>query len=303
MQIIHMAAPIAAKHPDTGIFINTLFYVTAEKTKDKSISGDTRRTYSIRQNQVLRYIYAHGYGYEGPEAWDEQRIKHFVRYMMGTFGYAGESVRKCQNLVFSVLEECRAAGHITRLPKSVKIPRRVKPPTFCTPEEIDLLKNHAFAAERLAKVRDLFLVQCFSGVSYCDLIRLKKYTLTHIDGIPVLQDTRKKTDVTPHTIPLIPELLEILERYKWELPIISNQKYNTYIKEVAEIVGIKKALRTHDGRRTCAMYYLRLTGNYDATAAVLGHTTGTITRKHYAPWLPMHLIEAIKRSNIFRRAG
>ena len=105
MQIIHMAASVATKNPASGIFLNTIVDITNERIADKSITKDTKRTYANRQNQVLRYIYAHGYGYEGPDAWDENRIHHFVKYMLGTFGYAPDVVRKCQNLVFSTLEQ------------------------------------------------------------------------------------------------------------------------------------------------------------------------------------------------------
>jgi len=90
--------------------------------------------------------------------------------------------------------------------------------------------------ERLGKVRDLFLLGCSTGLRYSDLIRIqpenienKKYIVINI----------QKTRIDHLRIPLIPMAKDILEKYKYEVPKISNQKLNDYLKEMFLLASFK----------------------------------------------------------------
>ncbi len=297
MFITHLSPTVAVSA--TGAFVAEINSYINSTQQNQDLTEGTKRTYLVRRGQVMRYIIANGYGFDGPEAWDENRLRHMVAFMRDHFGFSSQTICKAQSIVTNTLTECRFKGMIERLPKPAKIKHKTPVIQFLTPEELEILRTWKFS-QRLTKIRDLFLIQCYSGVSYCDIPRLKKNYVTHIDGIPVIQALRRKTESRPFTVPLVPMLFEILSRYNWNLPKISNQKYNAYLKEIAAITGIEKSLKTHDARRTCGMYYLRITGSLDATAAVLGHTTTDITRKFYAPYLPTHLIAELKRTEIFK---
>lgn len=297
MHIVHMSTATVDKNVN-GPFLDVLEDYILSINTNNEISEATKRTYRVKKGQVIRYILANQFQNDHPEAWDESRLKHMVTFMRDDLKYSPQTIRKTQYVVMHTLEECKTRGLITKLPTRAKVKQRVPVIQFTTPEETELLRTWKFSA-RLTKVRDLYLAMVYSGVSFCDLPRLKRKNVTYIDGIPVIQDLRQKTNRRPFTIPLIPQLFELLNRYNWRLPKISNQKCNQYLKEIAAIVEMQKQLRTKDARCTCAMLYLRLTGNMDVAAAVLGHTSTDITRKFYAPYLPMHLIDALKKTTIF----
>jgi integrase len=98
-------------------------------------------------------------------------------------------------------------------------------------------------------VRDIFLFSCYTGLSYIDVYRLQSADIVSgIDGKKWIMTTRKKTD-SPIRLPLLPYALKILKRYKTypkcldngtALPVLTNQKMNSYLKEIADTCGIKK---------------------------------------------------------------
>jgi len=125
--------------------------------------------------------------------------------------------------------------------------------------ELASLENHTFSVDRLAAVRDIFVFQCYTGLAYIDAYNLKKSDIRMgIDGELWIITQRQKTD-SPINIPLLPQALSIVERYKEHplclqrgsvLPVVSNQKMNAYLKEIADICGIYSPLNTHKARRT-----------------------------------------------------
>jgi site-specific recombinase XerD len=130
-----------------------------------------------------------------------------------------------------------------------------------TMEEVMNLYHKDFAVERLAEVRDVFLFSCYTGFAYQDVYNLTPDNIVNgIDGEKWIATDRRKTG-TPERVPLLPIALEIVEKYKnhlWcrsknrLLPVNTNQCYNGYLKEIAELCGIKKYLTTHMARHTFA---------------------------------------------------
>jgi len=90
------------------------------------------------------------------------------------------------------------------------------------------------ATPRLEHVRDLFIIGAWTGLRFSDL---KNITRDKISGNKIKLRTVKTNEFV--SVPIHATVLEILEKYAWELPrTISNQKFNEYIKEVAEMAGI-----------------------------------------------------------------
>ncbi len=103
-------------------------------------------------------------------------------------------------------------------------------------------------SERLEQVRDVFIFSCFSGLAYVDVANLKEDNIRKsFDGNLWIITKRQKTN-TDVNVPLLDIPKMILEKYKGKLPngkvlpIISNQKLNAYLKEIADVCGIKKNL-------------------------------------------------------------
>jgi len=129
-----------------------------------------------------------------------------------------------------------------------------------TMDEITILRNKDLVA-RLDTTRDVFLFCCFTGYAYLDVYNLTPQNIiTGIDGNKWIIKAREKTK-SLEQIPLLPVALGIVEKYKDHpacinrntlLPVNSNQRYNGYLKEIADICGIKKHLTTHTARHTFA---------------------------------------------------
>jgi site-specific recombinase XerD len=151
---------------------------------------------------------------------------------------------------------------------------------FLNEVELRLIMNKSIAIERLAMVRDIFVFCCFTGLAYVDVAKLsKEHIVLGMDARKMIDIGRTKTN-TDCTIPLVPVAEAILSKYTEHpgclhtgrlLPVISNQKYNAYLKEIADISGIVKNLTTHVARRTFATVASDLGVPAETIIKVIGH--------------------------------
>ena len=133
----------------------------------------------------------------------------------------------------------------------------------------------------------------FTGLSYSDLLLFDKDSVTAIDGIDIIRSNRKKTDENFITV-FLNEAKEIAEKYKYNLPKLSNQKYNKYLKDVATGSGINKPLTSHYARHTFATYLLNKDIPIETVARALGHSNIKQTQ-HYARLLGKKVIDDMKK--------
>ena len=154
---------------------------------------------------------------------------------------------------------------------------------FLTEKDIEKITKANLHAERLNKVRDLLLFQCYSGLSYSDMARLKKddFKKNKQTNQVYIEKRRKKTN-EPYTSIILTEGKKILEKYDYVLPVLSNQKYNTYLKEIQDICGLDKELHTHLGRTTYVCFLYNKGTNPEVIAKLVGHSTTKTTLKYYA---------------------
>ncbi len=152
---------------------------------------------------------------------------------------------------------------------------------FLTQEELDRIKEKLFPTERLKLVRDVFIFCCYTGLAYADVHKLKPTDISRgIDGEFWLFAERRKTGVSSN-VPLLPPALEILEKHKdyaiatngeKVLPVITNQKLNAYLKEIADVCGINKKLTFHTARHTFATTVTLTNGvPMESVSSMLGH--------------------------------
>ena len=161
---------------------------------------------------------------------------------------------------------------------------------FLTPEELHKLENYQFAQERLAKVRDLYLFSVYTGLAYHEAFALqKKHIIMAFDKKLWIEMKREKTGKAI-SVPLLPQAIQIIKKYDnggdreaHVLPAISNQKINSYLKEIVEIVGINKKLTHHTARKTFATTILLYNDvPMEVVSKLLGHSSMAVTQKHYA---------------------
>ena len=162
---------------------------------------------------------------------------------------------------------------------------------FLSEVEIQAMINKKIKISRLDQVRDIFIFSCFTGLAYADVNKLTNDNLvTGIDGETWVNFKRTKTD-TRSNIPLLPIPLTILEKYKPShgdeeiyklLPVLSNQKMNAYLKEIADLCGITKNLTFHLARHTFATTVTLTNGvPIESVSKMLGHKS-LKTTQHYA---------------------
>lgn len=165
---------------------------------------------------------------------------------------------------------------------------------FLTTEELEKIKNADISAGSIRRVRDLFLVQCYTGLAYSDLMTADFSKAVKRNGRLVLTGRREKSG-EPYYIVLIPEVLKVLERYDYVLPKMTNQQYNMRLKLVADAAKIDKALTSHYGRRTCGYLLLNEGVPMEVVSKVLGHSSIKTTESIYAKILNTTVDKAFDR--------
>jgi integrase len=174
---------------------------------------------------------------------------------------------------------------------------------FLTKEEIQKMVEKELHAERLDQVKDIFIFSCFTGLAYADVKKLSRNDIViGIDGDKWIKIKRSKTD-TRSSIPLLPTALDILDKYNDHpdvsnkgrlLPVLSNQKMNAYLKEIAVLCKINKNLTFHLARHTFATTVTLSNGvPIESVSKMLGHKS-LRTTQHYAKILDRKVSDDMK---------
>ena len=160
---------------------------------------------------------------------------------------------------------------------------------FLEKQELKAMLNKEITITRLAQVRDIFCFCCLTGLAFTDVQQLKaEHLVADIHGKIWIRKARQKTK-NMCNIPLLDEAQKIIDRYREHsycqtrgvlLPVCSNQKMNSYLKELADICGIRKNLSTHCARHTFATLTLASGATIDNVAKMLGHANVNMTRRY-----------------------
>lgn len=154
---------------------------------------------------------------------------------------------------------------------------------YLEPDELQKIEGTKFKLERLEFTKDIFVFSCYTGLAYIDVMQLRPEEI-HLgnDGNNWIISSRQKTG-NPLRIPILPKAWVIVERYanhprsKFNgtiFPVISNQKLNSYLKEVADFCTISKNLTFHLARHTFATTITLSNGvPIETVSKMLGHTS------------------------------
>ena len=174
---------------------------------------------------------------------------------------------------------------------------------YLTEAEIQSIIEKDFKTERLSLVRDIFLFSCFTGLAYIDVKNLTKAHVSYgIDGEKWIFTHRQKTE-SASKIPILPVTQMIIDKYENHpqcinedklLPILSNQKMNAYLKEIAGVCEIEKELTFHIARHTFATTVTLTNGvPIESVSKMLGHKN-LRTTQHYAKVLDRKVSDDMK---------
>jgi site-specific recombinase XerD len=147
---------------------------------------------------------------------------------------------------------------------------------YLTADELAKIEAKEFTIARVGFVRDMFLFCCYTGLSYADLQLLKPSNLVNESGTLFIKTFREKTDEKA-AIFVFEKARRLLEKYKGKrsgycFPGISNQRFNSYLKEVADLSGVDKNLTVHMARHTFATTVMLQNGaSLEVVQKALGH--------------------------------
>lgn len=172
-----------------------------------------------------------------------------------------------------------------------KLTKKAVEKVALTEAELKRVIEKKFDAERLCLVRDIFVFSCYTGLAYADVKNLKRSDIkAGIDHKEWIFINRQKTNSASH-LPLLAQARKILSRYKDHskcidtdaaLPVLTNQKMNAYLKEIADTCGIKEELTFHIARHTFATTVTLNNGvPMESVSKMLGHSSIRQTQ-HYA---------------------
>ena len=169
-------------------------------------------------------------------------------------------------------------------------------------QELKVLEEHQFKQVRLQQVADMFIFCCYTGLPYQEMATLKKENLIDgFDGRKWINIYRQKTK--KHlTVPLLSKAEQILSKYESEktlLPVISNQQFNSFLKEITAILNIDKRITHHTARKTFASTVLLYNDiPMETVSELLGHSNIKVTQSHYAKVVQRTVSKQMDKLNI-----
>ncbi len=264
-----------------------------EALKNKEVSPATCQKYMTTLEHTRSFIV---WKYKQSDI----EIKSLSYEFVNDFEFYLKSERKCNHNttlkyisnVRKIVNYCIKNGWLQKDPFfGFKACKKEVVRQFLSEGEIQAIAHKKFAIDRLSQVRDIFLFSCYTGLAFVDVFQLTSDRIGKgIDNSLWVMTTRRKTG-TPSRIPLLPQAQGIIEKYKDNpkcvnegklLPMVSNQKMNAYLKEIADLCGITKNLTFHIARHTFATTVTLSNGvPIETVSKMLGHKSIKITQ-HYA---------------------
>ena len=185
------------------------------------------------------------------------------------------------------IKQAISEGYLDRDPFILHKTKTVrKTVIFLTTEELKTFEETVFQQKRLSTIQDLFIFCCYTGLAYNEMAHLEKqHIIIGFDSMNWIQMKREKTQ-REISIPILPKAQIIIDKYsKYNVlifPSISNQKFNSYLKEIADISGIGKRLTHHVARKTFASTVLLYNDvPMEIVSELLGHSNMLITQESY----------------------
>ena len=201
-----------------------------------------------------------------------QEVRRFDEWLHGR--YAKQStVHTYHKIVKAYINIAIGRGMLDRNPyagfKCSKGERRTR--LFLTDDELRRVREIETSDLAVCRARDLFLFQCYTGLSFADMMRFDFSQAVRENGRYMMKGRRLKSG-EEYFIVLMDGAMEILRRYDFRLPVISNQKYNLHLKAVAAHAGLRFNLTTHCGRHTFATMAINKGVSVEVLKRMMGHS-------------------------------
>lgn len=275
------------------------------RIQKKKVVDNTHKTYMTMYNKLVEYDkikyfsditqknirdfseWLHAYTWE-----EKDRYGNKVKR-----SYSQASIYKITSNLSLFISDAVVDGYINENPYVTKRMNESKGGTrideYLTIDEVAKIEQSTMPTNSLGEARDLFLLQCYTGLSYADLMTYDYTTIKDTTGMVLCTGKRVKTGVE-YAFVVTDKTRELLAKYGYRMPKLPNQKYNVKLKLVADAAGIDRNLTSHMGRRTAGSVWLNSGIPIEVVSKCLGHSSVIMTQKAYAKILDTTILEAFK---------
>lgn len=233
-----------------------------------------------------------------------QFLDDFEYYLRTEKKQAQITINKTVQRLRTPIKQAISEGYLDRDPFMMHQTKNVrKVVIFLNTAELKTFEEATYQQKRLELIQDLFVFCCYTGLAYYEMANLEKQNIqTGFDEMSWIQMKREKTQ-RQISIPILPKAQAIIDKYsndqKRLFPAISNQKFNSYLKEISAITGIEKRLTHHIARKTFASTVLLYNDvPMEIVSELLGHSNMVITQESYGKVVQKKVSEEMKRLNI-----
>ena len=277
------------KKEDNVVSYFRRFLAKKSQLIDKDIKVATWKKFDYVCNDLEDFIFlAHKKKDMPLNKLNPQFLADFEHYLKTVKDQKQVTVNKAIQRFRKPVKMAVAEGYLEKDPFTQHKPGRVlKEVVFLSSEELERLEKHKFTQPRLQLVKDLFVFCCYTGLAYHEMSNLKKeHIIKGFDGNLWIKMKREKTSKMI-SVPLLPKAKDLLDKYSndekvYALPKFSNQKINSYLKEIAGIVGVNKSISHHMARKTFASTVLLYNDvPMEIVSELLGHSSMKITQDYY----------------------
>lgn len=261
------------------------------RVSNKQVSNDTLVSWQNKLKLLQKYLSYHKKENINIEDISRGEYLKLHSYLSNILGLKNNYISKVISNFKSVFTFAFENGYIKLNPFSnISVKKIENEIIYLTQLEVEKIEQFKPKNISLQKTKDFFLFQCYTGIDYVDLCKLKSTNLITIENdiwlVYQRQKTKHKANQPKASIPLyqFPKALELIAKYNSlaNFPKMTNQRFNFYLKVIGEMVGIEKKLHTKISRKTFAMYARNVLGySLDAVAVMLGDKDLKIVQEHY----------------------
>ena len=252
----------------------------------------TCQKYNAAKNHFANYLKLYYKTSDVPiKAVDHFMITQFAMYLKTEKGCNYNTATKFLQNLKRITYSCLRHGWLLKDPfVGISLAMKEVDRPYLTEGELKRLMEFTTEVDRLVKVRDFFVFSCYTGLAYIDLYKLRKKEIEKNTQGYWIKTRRQKTGGRTSVL-LIGVAMQIINKYvvldalsdnDHLFPILSNQKMNAYLKELADLCGIPKNLSFHVARHTFATTVTLTNGvPIESVSKMLGHKNIKSTQ-HYA---------------------
>ena len=255
------------------------------KRVGKDRSKGTYQKYCIVRNHLARFINSY---YKRKDISMKELSEDFIRqfdiYLRTEVCLSPSGVWMYTTPLKMIVARAHCDGYLHRNPfAKYHVSPNVRERQFLTEEELQTMISHPFSDPSFAKMRDVFVFGCLTGISFIDIKNLTTDNLVNINGSWWIVAKRKKTKV-PFRVMLLDSALKIIKRYEpfrngnYLFDFLSNQHANRKLKQIAKACAIDKPLTFHMSRHTFSTLALVKGMPIESVSKILGHTKITTTQ-------------------------